>query len=136
MGFPSLVRTGTAGTLPATLDIAAVPARTAMVPSGRQAATKAASRFCMIGRARMARMARMATVQHRLKCSVERQSPSYRRDGDRKASGMNGRLGRLALDRRVDWLEGCSSEESVFPGRGTINHRGSPSANGGRAFPA
>jgi len=85
MGFPSLVRTGTAGTPPATLDIAAVPARTAMVPSGRQAATKAASRFRMIGRARRARRARMATVQHRLKCSVERQSPSYRRDGDRKS---------------------------------------------------
>lgn len=88
MAFPSLVRTGTAGTLPATLDIVAVPARTAMVLSGRQAASKAASRFCMIGRARrarMARMARMATVQHRLKCSVERQPPSYRRDGDRKS---------------------------------------------------
>ena len=42
----------------------------------------------MIGRARrarMARMARMATVQHRLKCSVERQPPSYRRDGDGKS---------------------------------------------------
>jgi hypothetical protein len=32
---------------------------------------------------------------------------------------MNGRLGRLALGRCVDWLEGCSSEESVFPGWGT-----------------
>jgi hypothetical protein len=31
---------------------------------------------------------------------------------------MNGRLGRLARGRRVDWLEGCSSEESVFPGWG------------------
>lgn len=39
-----------------------------------------------------------------------------------KANGMNGRLGRLALNRHVDWLEGCSSEESgtrLFPGWGT-----------------
>lgn len=101
-------------------DIAAVPARTAMVLSGRQAATRLGQSLHGWPSTNATNSDRPTQAKMLRESSVNRCPTGG--TGMAKANGMNGRLGRLALDRRVDWLEGCSSEESgtrLFPGWGT-----------------